>query len=193
MHSTQLLRLVTILAALAFAPPAAAQHNPQAVQQAQREAMAPLKFLDGTWRGPAWTLQANGEKRHLVQTERIGPFLQGTLRVIEGRGYLDDGSVGFNALGIVSYDTTKKAYAMRSYAMGYAGDFAFTPSADGYAWELPAGPKATIKYVATVRDGTLHEVGDRVVEGQPPVRIFEMTLKRIGDTPWPAGDPVPRN
>jgi len=193
MHSTLPARLLVLLAALGAAAPAAAQYDPQATQQAQREAMVALQFMDGVWRGPAWSLQPNGEKRHLVQTERIGPFLQGAIRVIEGRGYLDDGRVGFNALGIVSYDAAKKAYSMRSYALGHAGDFAFRPSADGYAWEVPAGPKATIRYVATVRDGTLHEVGDRVVEGQLPVRIFEMTLKRIGDTAWPAGDAVPRS
>ena len=185
---------LAILALAAVAASAVAQpRDPQAVQQAQREAMAPLQIIDGVWRGPAWTLQPNGEKRHLIQTERIGPFLQGTVRVIEGRGYLADGKVGFNALGIVSYDPAKKTYALRSYAMGYSGDFAFRPSADGYAWDISAGPDTTIHYVATVRDGTLHEVGDRVVAGQPPVRIFEMTLKRIGDTAWPAGDAVPRD
>jgi hypothetical protein len=193
MPSTLAARLLFLVAAAGAAVPAAAQHDPQAAQQAQREAMAALQFIDGTWRGPAWTLLPNGEKRHLVQTERIGPFLQGAVRVIEGRGYMDDGRVGFNALGIVSYDVARKAYSLRSYALGHAGDFAFRPSADGYAWEVPAGPNATIKYVATVRDGTFHEVGDRVVEGQPPLRIFEMTLKRLGDTAWPAGDAVPRN
>jgi hypothetical protein len=186
-------RFILIVVLLGCAAPALAQRDPGSMQQAQREAMAPLQIMDGVWRGPAWTLQPNGEKRHLVQTERIGSFLQGTIRVIEGRGYLDDGKVGFNALGIVSYDPAKKAYSMRSYALGYAGDFAFRPSADGYAWDVPAGPNATIRYVATIRDGTLQEVGDRVVEGQPPLRIFEMTLKRIGDSAWPAGDAVPRN
>lgn len=186
--------LFLAFAALAPAAPALAQgHNPEPVLKAQREAMAAFQSMDGAWRGPAWTLQPNGEKRHLTQTERIGPFLGGSIKVIEGRGYLEDGRVGFNALGIVSYDPAKKAYSMRSYAMGHSGDFAFTPTADGYAWEVPAGPNTTIKYVATIRDGTLHEVGDRVVAGQPPLRIFEMTLKRIGDSAWPAGDAVPRN
>lgn len=193
MHSTLLARLPLLVAAAGTALASVAQYDPQATQQAQREAMVALQFMDGVWRGPAWTLQPNGEKRHLVQTERIGPFLGGAIRVIEGRGYLDDGRVGFNAMGIVSYDVAKKTYSMRSYALGHAGDFAFRPSADGYAWEVPAGPKTTIKYVATVRDGTLHEVGDRVVEGQPPLRIFEMTLKRLGDSAWPAGDAIPRN
>lgn len=189
------IRAASLLAlALAALPAAAQAPDPVATQQAQRDAMAVLKPMDGVWRGPAWTLLPNGEKRHLTQTERVGSFLGDTLKVIEGRGYLPDGTVGFNAMGVVSYDPAKKAYSMRSYAMGHAGDFAFRPDPQGgYAWEVPAGPNMTIKYVATIRDGTLHEIGHRVPASGPPVQIFEMTLKRVGDTSWPAGDAVPRN
>jgi hypothetical protein len=48
----------------------------------------------------------------------------------------------------------------------------------------------TIRYTAVVKGDDFVEVGDRVVPGQPPLRIFEMRLKRIGDTSWPAGDAV---
>jgi hypothetical protein len=163
-----------------------------AIQKVQREAMASIAAMDGTWRGPAWTLQPNGEKRHLTQTERIGPFLQGTVKVIEGRGYEADGRVTFNSLGIVSYDPLKKAFSLRAYALGHAGEFPFAATPEGYQWEVPAGPGAVIKYVATIKDGVLHEVGDRVVAGQPPMRVFEMKLQRLGDSTWPAGDAVPR-
>lgn len=78
---------------------------------------------------------------------------------------------------------------LRSYAQGRMGDFLVTPTEKGSTWEIPAGP-ATIRYAATVADGAWHEVGDRVMSGQPPFRFFEMNLKRIGDTKWPAGDPV---
>ena len=54
-----------------------------------------------------------------------------------------------------------------------------------------SGEQPRIRYVATIRDGTLHEVGDRLIPGREPARFFEMTLKRIGDTAWPAADPVP--
>jgi hypothetical protein len=168
-----------------------APQDPATLIAAQRKAMAALSFMDGVWRGPAWTLQPSGEKRMITQTERIGAFLDGSVKVIEGRGYRADSSVGFNALGIISYDPAKKTYAMRSYAMGRAGDFAFTPLPDGYTWETPAGPGAVIRYTATVKGDSLLEVGDRIVAGQDPVRIFEMELKRIADTSWPAGDPVP--
>ncbi len=163
--------------------------DPTPLIAAQRDAMAALKAMDGVWRGPAWTLLPSGAKRTLMQTERIGPFLDGSLKVIEGRGHEEDGRVTFNALGIVSYDVAKQAYSLHSYALGHSGDFAFRPTADGYAWSIPAGP-STIQYVATIRNGELHEVGDMVTPGKDPVRIFEMTLKRVADTDWPVAGAI---
>jgi hypothetical protein len=157
--------------------------------EAQRKAMSELSFMDGVWRGPAWNIRPTGEKHVLTQTERIGPFLDGAVKVIEGRGYEADGKVGFNAFGILSYSPEKKAYTMRSYAMGNAGDFAFTRTADGFVWEIPAGP-ATIRYTAVIKDGAWKEVGDRIVPDKEPVRFFEMNLKRVGDSTWPAGGAI---
>ncbi|MDH4180575.1 MAG: DUF1579 domain-containing protein [Betaproteobacteria bacterium] len=174
--------------AAAFAQPDPAQA--EALLGAQRAAMTRLAAMDGAWRGTATFLLPGGLRRSVTQTERIGPLLGGTVKVIEGRGYDDAGGVTFNALGVVSFDSATSRYTLRSYAHGRAGDFAFEPTADGYRWQAPA-PGATIRYEATIRDGVLHEVGDRVVEGAPPQRFFEMTLRRVGDSSWPAGDPVP--
>jgi len=164
--------------------------DPAALLNAEREALKPLAFMDGVWRGPAWTILPSGEKHEVTQTERIGPFLDGTVKVIEGRGYDASGKVTFNAFGIVSFDPGKKAYAFHSYAMGMAGDFAFTPSDSGYVWEIPAGPM-TIRYTAVVRGKTWREIGERVTEGQPPVQFFEMNLVRARDTDWPAAGAIP--
>ncbi len=49
----------------------------------------------------------------------------------------------------------------------------------------------TIRYTATVKDGTWNEVGERILPGKAPIRFYEMNLKRLGDTTWPAADPVP--
>ena len=104
--------------------------------------------MDGIWRGPAWTLQPDGRKRNLVQTERIGPFLDGSVKLIEGRGYEEDGRVGFNALGIVYYDLAKQAYGLRSFAQGRGGDFKF----EARPW-LRVGSRspAPVRYVATIK------------------------------------------
>ena len=152
--------------------------------------MAAFARMGGVWRGPAWALTPAG-RHEMVQTERIGTFLGGSVRVIEGRGYDADGSVGFNALGVISYNPATRAYTMTSWAPGNAGAFPIRPTADGYVWEIPAGPGAVIRYTATIRDGALREIGERIVEGAPPMQIFEMNLRRVGDTGWPAADPVP--
>lgn len=163
--------------------------DPEIVLKAQREAMAPLSILDGAWRGTGWAFSQTGEKYNFTQTERVGSFLAGSVKVIEGKGYLPDGKVGFNAFGTVFYDPAKKTYTMHSYAQGNVGDFAFTPKPDGFSWELPLGPM-TIRYTATIKSDTWHEVGERIMPGKEPVRIFEMNLKRIGDTDWPAGGAI---
>jgi hypothetical protein len=40
-------------------------------------------------------------------------------------------------------------------------------------------------------DGAWREVGERIVEGRPPFRFFEMTLNRVGDSAWPAAGAIP--
>src|SRR5713226_8537826 len=171
-------------AALAQGPPDSAK-----LIGAQREAMLPLAFMDGVWRGPAWTILPSGEKHNITQTERIGPFLDGSVKVIEGRGYNADGTVGFNAFGTISYNLATRVYTLHSYAQGNVGDFALTRTANGYVWEIPAGPM-TIRYTAVIKDGAWREVGDRIVPGKDPVRFFEMNLKRVGSTDWPAAGAV---
>jgi len=181
---------ILALLVLPLAPAAAQSADPQAIA-AEREAMARLAWMDGIWRGPATTQTPSGP-HSVTQTERIGPLLGGTIKVLEGKGYNADGSTGFNAFGIVSYDPASRSYRLHSYALGRAGDFDFTPNADGYVWTIPAGP-FTIRYTATLAGGTWTEVGDRIVPGQPPQRFFEMHLTRVSDTDWPAANgPGPR-
>jgi len=163
--------------------------DPATLIATQREGMQRLSMMDGVWRGPAWTILPSGDKHTITQTERIGPFLDGSVKVIEGRGYDPDGKVSFNAFGTISFNPATHAYTLHSYAQGYVGDFVLTPSADGYVWEIPAGPM-TIRYTAVIKDGAWREVGDRIMPGKEPVRFFEMNLKRVGDTNWPAGGAI---
>lgn len=184
--------VVGLAVMMAVAPTVASAQgrpDPSVRIAAQREAMNRLAFMDGEWRGPAWSMLPSGEKHTLTQTERVGSFLDGAVKVVEGRGYDGDGSVGFNALAIISYDPHANSYTMRSYAQGQAGDFALTPTADGFRWEIPAGPM-TIRYTAVIKDGTWTEVGDRILPDREPIRFFEMTLTRLGDTNWPAAGAV---
>lgn len=185
-------KLVLTLLLLAAAQPASAQRPPDAdaLLASERAAMAKLTLMDGVWRGPAWSITPGG-RHEVTQTERIGPFLGGAVKVIEGRAYNPDGSVGFNAFGTISYDPAKSAYVLHSYAEGHGGDFPLTVTDTGYVWEVPAGPGATIRYTATIGKGAWREVGYRVAGSAPPVQVFEMNLVRVGNTDWPAGGAVP--
>ena len=177
---------------LTFVSPLAAQTrpDPSSLLAAQRQAMAPLARLDGVWRGPAWTITPNG-RHEVTQTERIGTFLGGSVRIMEGRGYNADGTVGFNALGIVSFNPATNSYTLSSWAQGYNGVFPFRVTAEGYAWEVPAGPGATIRYSATVTADTLREIGFMHRGDAPPVQVFEMNLRRVSSTDWPGAGAVP--
>jgi len=56
---------------------------------------------------------------------------------------------------------------------------------------MPAGPM-TIRYTATIEGDSWHEVGHRLVPGREPQIFNEMTLRRLGDSDWPAAGAVAR-
>lgn len=182
---------LALAAALLSLPVAAQAQMPASPNgsEAQRAAINRLNFMDGEWRGEAVVHGPTGTMT-LTQTERVGSMLGGSIKVIEGRGYAADGTTQFNAMAMVSWDARAGRYGFRSYAQGFSGDYSFEATDDGFRWETPAGPNAKMQYVAVVRDGTWHEVGTYVAEGQPPRQMIEMRLTRVGDTTWPAGGAV---
>lgn len=182
------------LAAVSFtiSVPAFAQGpNNEARMSAQREAMKALAMLDGEWRGPEKSLRNDGNWHEMVQAERVGLMLDGTVRVIEGRGYEKDGKLSFNAFAVISYDPDTKAYTMRSYSGGRAGDFPIVPTATGFTWEIQAGPEMKIAYEAIVKDGVWTETGTRIPKSGPPVKFIEFSVTRLRDSSWPAAGAVP--
>ncbi|MBF0548152.1 MAG: DUF1579 domain-containing protein [Candidatus Riflebacteria bacterium] len=154
--------------------------------------MKKLDFMRGIWAGPASGTNPEGKPYAVYQTERMGTMLNGQLVVIEGRGYLPDGKVAFNAFGIVSWNSFTKKYEIRSYAQGMSGTFDFIPTANGYIWTIPAG-KGTIRYTATVNGNNWKEVGELIEAGKTIEKNFEMNLKKVGPTDWPSENPVSPN
>lgn len=188
------MRLCPVLLALIAVPalaqppaPTAPPTAPEARLAAQREAMRALSFMDGEWRGPAEI--AGGHE--ITQTERVGALLDGAVRVVEGRGYDAQGTTRFNAVAVISYDLERRAFMMRSYAMGYTGDFPLEVRPNGFRWQVPAGPGAIVRYTATIEGDSWHEVGERIVGDAAPIRTVEMRLVRVGPSRWPAEGAVP--
>jgi len=184
--------ILAALAALLLLPAVAQAQAPDtAAIAAQQAAMGRLSAMRGTWRGTAVT-QIQGKEERVTHTERVGTFLDGTVTLVEGKAYADDGSVPFHAFAVISYDAATRTYWMTSHAQGRTGRFELKLSDTGYVWEIPAGP-ATIRYTATLSGKSWVEVGDYIAPGQPPRRFFTMELTRLGDTSWPeAGGVAPR-
>ena len=154
---------------------------------AQAEAMQKLAWMDGVWRGAAWAATPTG-RLDLTHTDRVGPMIAGSLKVIEGKSYTADGKTdgGFNALAVVSHDP-ERGYVMRSYAQGRAGDFPLTLTPDGWTWA--AGP---VRYASRHKDGVWTEDGEFTPPGGGPARqVFHMEMRRVAPTDWPAAGPVP--
>src|SRR6202011_2491055 len=61
-HRLAVLSLLTITAALSSTVVAQTRPDPSTLIAAQKEAMVPLAYMDGVWRGPAWILLPSGEK-----------------------------------------------------------------------------------------------------------------------------------
>ena len=183
MRNFLLTAIVTLTAgSAAYAQPGGP--SPQAVIAQQAEAMKPLAWMNGRWQGPAWSMLPTG-KHEITQTERIGPMLDGSIKVMEGKSFEADGRpAAFNAFGVMSYDAATKTYALHSYAQGRAGTFPLEVTPNGYMWAIQAGP-VKIRYTAMLEGGTWTETGEMLRDGAQPNKIFEMKLHRVADTDWP--------
>ena len=188
-------RLAAAFAALAIAstaaPAVAHQADPVAVA-AQREALSRLDWMNGEWVGTAEIMTGPGQTRTLRHTERIGPMLDGTIKVIEGHSYEADGSTGFNAFAVLSWDREQGRYVMRSYTGGHSGDFAMETTPTGWRWSTPArGGEIHYETVHTGDNWT--ETGDFVMPGREPMRVVTLRLTRKGDSDWPMAGAVAPN
>ena len=191
MSRGSVISMAAAAACLMLAVPAAAsaQEMYPAGTAEQRQAMQTLSWMDGEWVGEATIFMGPGAGEGHPHTERIGPMLGGSIKVIEGRSTNDDGTVAFNAFAVVSWDDASDSYVMRSYANGQAADFPLQATADGFRWSTP-GRGGEVRYVTTFRDGEWVETGDFVMPGRDPMRVIELRLRRRGNTGWPAADPV---
>ena len=190
---TKLRRVGVILALLAATSAFAQSSPPPTAEQmvaAQRSAMAKLPPMDGIWRGPGWMNEGQG-RRQMTVTYRVGPFLDDSVKVIEIKGYLADGSVGFHAFNVISFDSEeKKEYVINARAGGRSGAFSFQLAERGFIWNIGSADSG-LRYTATLENGTWIEKGESLSPGRPAATVSEFTLRRIGDTNWPETGAVP--
>ena len=181
---------MTGICAALMATPAVAQDARTLESLAeQREKIDAFDWADGLWRGEA-TYDMGGNKGSLIQVERVGDFLDGSVKIVEGRGYVEaTGDSVFNALGVIKWHPELGAFRFHTFAQGNAGVHPVALQPDGYDWWIEMGPRR-ILYETRVHDGRWHEIGYNVAEDGSRTKFFEMTLVRVAEeADWPA--PVP--
>lgn len=176
--------LIASLAVLACGSGAAAQPgNAGEAVAAQAKAIRDAGFLAGRWSGEGW-IQMGARRAPFRQTERVAPFLDGQVMLIEGRGVdpAEPAKVEHHAFAVLSWNAAEQRYDFRSYAAGRTGTFPARLSApDTLTWEM-AMPQAKVRYTIRVADGVWTEDGEVSLDGGATWRPnFHMVLRRDGE------------
>jgi len=96
-RTTPLASALLMIVGVSLVAPVQERPSPATLIEAQRDAMVRLAYMDGMWRGPAWTILSSSENHTITQKERIGPSLDGSVKV-RGRGYDPDGKATCSAM-----------------------------------------------------------------------------------------------
>ena len=146
---------------------------------AQRAAMRKLSFLVGTWTGDASAVVGPRGPVKVSQTEEVQAKLDGLILTVEGTGRNpSNGEVVFRAFATISYDDAGRVYRFRSYNDGRYLDTELTVLDKGFEWGYQAGP-ANVRFKMQVNDkAEWVEQGEVVMNGNPPRRTFDMTVRR---------------
>lgn len=182
-----------ILFALALfaADPAAAQAppNPEAAAaarfEAQRAAMARLDMLHGVYRGTSVAYDPGEPPKRGTVLHKVGPFIGGAIKVMEGRSYDEAGKLKFNGMMVLFHDTASGEYRTRSFTMGGGGETKMTLTDDGYYFEIPMSAGAVRRVNIIVAPGKWGERVEIRRPGQEPFVTLTMDLTKVSDADWP--------
>ncbi|MGD7707242.1 hypothetical protein [Microlunatus sp. Y2014] len=145
---------------------------------AQVAAIDELGYWEGVWEGRGWTMTENG-RMNFDQYERIQRKLSGELMVVEGKGTVRSAplEVLFRAYATLGYDTATESYSWRALSNGGEVVVPFEVTDDGWAWELPLGGPARMRYESTFNGMRWHETGAFTPDGgQTWIPSLEFTV-----------------
>ena len=137
-----------------------------------------LNSLVGEWEGTGWYQHGPNQRYDIKQTENVELRLNGTLLLVEGKGYVND-SLAFNAIALFSYNPQKDNYKIESHLFdGKATVASGSFREDGsFQWGF-SFPSGQIKYVITFDEDSWHETGEFSRDGEQWYKTFEMNLTK---------------
>jgi hypothetical protein len=182
----RIVRCFVIVAALiaGASSAATAQGRPPDTSAAQKVAMQKLAYMAGDWQGDGWMIMGPGPRETFRGGEKVQSKLFGLALLVEGAFFAPDSGgaerLVHTTLGVFTWNPTEQKYSFRYWlASGWSGERDLILTDDGWYWEMPAGPGATIRYTMTLKDGAWSEIGERTTDqGKSWTKFFEMNLKK---------------
>lgn len=153
-----------------------AQESPMAV----KTKLDKLSSLVGTWEGTGWYQQGPDKRYEIRQTENVESKLNGTLLLVEGRGFVND-SLAFNAMAFFSYNPYKKQYVIESHLMDGKATVAtgFFRENGSFEWGFTfPNNQGQIRYIINFDENNWHESGEYSRDGNQWFKTFEMNLTK---------------
>jgi hypothetical protein len=143
-----------------------------------KAALERLEWLAGDWKGKATIQMGPQQESHADQEEKVWKGAGGTVYVIQGLGK-EEGRVIHDALAVLSWDPTEKAYRLRAYtADGRSVDADVEVNESSVIWSFKT-PRGRVRYVIQqTPEGQWHEEGF-FISPDGERKFFEMTLERI--------------
>ena len=181
MRSLLLASSLVLLPAVALAQRPPAPDLPQ-----QRQHMAEMQFLVGTWKGEAWMEMQPGQRRTFSSSEVVESRLDGLVLLIEGfhtgrlPGDTED-RVFHHAFGMLTWDEAAGNYSFRTKLVDGHGVDATGSLQDGkFVWSPGGSAGNQIRYtIGLDAEGRWAEIGERSTDGKTWTPFFGMTLARV--------------
>lgn len=157
----------------------------QSPDSVQRSALEKLNWWVGQWKGEAWNSTGSGGRDTTVMLETIKKDLDGTIILVEGVGHrriqgMEQGDIVHNALAVLSYDQTKKAYRWQAWRTpgGIYTESWPVVTGDSFQWSMET-PRGKMRYSIKLNSkGQWEELGEFSSDGQTWRPFFGMLLDR---------------
>lgn len=152
--------------------------------RAQAAAIDRLAYLVGTWDGTGYQVGEDGVRTDFRQVEQVDRYLAGQLLTVQGRStaLTRPYAAQFRAFATLGFDPTADRYLWTPFTdMASApAPIPFEVTADGWAWEIPLGGPAKVRYEATF-SGPGQRQWDEIgyfTDGVNRVEVFGLTVRR---------------
>jgi hypothetical protein len=156
------------------------------VDSLQKAEMKKLHFLQGEWKGEAWTISPNREKHFIIQTEKVEIQQNGLVLTIHGNGIdkkslMSKPKMVHDAFALLFFDRERQKVQMMAFNKG---NRILTEPIVGndqsMIWGFSLPNTGEVRYTIRLNEqGQWFEIGEFSRDGVQWFKNFEMKLNKL--------------